>query len=144
MQIYNTKNSYSLNTHSDFQTLDNDRFGFIRRMDNVMSSQPVYQSVIYDRKKGEIEIRVLDEETYDRVCEKCVYKDANGKVKNNIETYWDPGWKTYLRKQAFKWGIDNIEEVIKAQKDAIELRHEECMKQKKLEAKKARSDWKEA
>jgi len=47
---YNLENKFCFTTIASTHQLDEDRFEIVRRMENVMSSRPVYERIIFNRK----------------------------------------------------------------------------------------------
>ena len=48
---YNIENKFCYTTIASVRHLDEDRFEIVRRMENVMSPKPVFESIIFDRKQ---------------------------------------------------------------------------------------------
>ena len=48
MKKYNEKNKFSTCTICQVSTIDENRFGFVRRYENTLTSAPLYEQVIYD------------------------------------------------------------------------------------------------
>ena len=113
MKKYNEKSRYNTCTIHSIGTIDEDRFAFIRRYDNIMTSTPLYEQVIYDRKAKSIEAHMIDENHPELIAEKCVYT-ASEKGETIYETflYKNPGWKTYVRKKCHAWGVEKMNELL--------------------------------
>ena len=112
MKKYNEKNKFSTCTICQVSTIDENRFGFVWRYENTLTSAPLYEQVIYDRANKTIEARMLDDK-YDHVAEKCVYKaDKAGGILYEVFLYKNPGWKSFMRKKCFAWGIEKMNELM--------------------------------
>ena len=48
---YSEKTQYCTTTICQVEQLDENRFQFVRRMENVMSSKPLYEKIIVDRSQ---------------------------------------------------------------------------------------------
>ena len=60
---------------------------------------------------------MLDENQNDKVAEKCVYQaDKAGGILYEVYLYKNPGWKSYLRKKCFNWGVDKMNELVKKER----------------------------
>ena len=120
MKKYNQKSSFNTCTIHSMGTIDEHRFGFIRRYDNMLTSDPVYEQVIYDRKKQSIEAHMLDDKYPELMAEKCVYTASeNGETIYETFLYKNPGWKTYLRKKCHSWGVDTMNELLEKEQKFI-------------------------
>eukprot|EP00349_Pseudokeronopsis_sp_Brazil_P008232 CAMPEP_0202965582 /NCGR_PEP_ID=MMETSP1396-20130829/9507_1 /ASSEMBLY_ACC=CAM_ASM_000872 /TAXON_ID= /ORGANISM="Pseudokeronopsis sp., Strain Brazil" /LENGTH=85 /DNA_ID=CAMNT_0049688337 /DNA_START=9 /DNA_END=266 /DNA_ORIENTATION=+ len=51
---YNTESSMTTTTIASTRQIDEDRFEIIRRMENIMTSKPLYERIIFDRKTKSI------------------------------------------------------------------------------------------
>jgi len=51
---YNLENKFCFTTIASTRQLDEDRFEIVRRMENVMSSRPVYERIIFNRKSRSV------------------------------------------------------------------------------------------
>lgn len=49
MLKYNIENRFCFTTIASTRQLDEDRFEIVRRMENVMSSKPIYERIIFNR-----------------------------------------------------------------------------------------------
>ena len=57
---------------------------------------------------------MFDEKETDKIAEKCVYStDTTGGILYEVYLYKNPGWKSFLRKKAFNWGIDKMNDLLK-------------------------------
>ena len=57
---------------------------------------------------------MFDEKETDKVAEKCLYSaEKTGGILYEVYLYKSPGWKSFMRKKAFNWGIDKMNELMK-------------------------------
>ena len=54
VQKYSQPSSYVYTTICHVEMIDNDKFQFVRRIENIMSSTPLYEKIIIDRKTNEV------------------------------------------------------------------------------------------
>ena len=134
MKKYNSPNSYSLTTMSQCKQLDDDRFAFVRRYDNIISSEPYYERVIYDRKNKLIEAWMLDDEDLDkpRIAEQWVYRADGDSTMYETFLYKNPGWRTFMRKKLHAWGVDRMNSLLAKEKELLLKKKEQMLQKKEL------------
>ena len=63
MLKYNGSNKFCTTTICHIEQIDEDRFAFVRRLENVMSSQPLYERIVVDRKSMELKGYTFEKKT---------------------------------------------------------------------------------
>lgn len=103
-------------------------------MENIMSSKPAYEKIIFDRKDLTVRGYTFEKESDKAYVEHYVYKESeDGKTAYDMFLYKNPGLKKYLRFKLHGWGVQTMESIIKKEADfAARLREQ---KEKLLEAK---------
>ena len=124
---YNGSNKWCDTTICHVEQIDADTFAFVRRLENVMSSQPIYERIIVDRKSMELKGFTFEFKTDESYSEHFVYTEkADKSVNYDFYMFRDPGLKRILRYRMFRWGISNLNSIMEASRK---------LKQKQLEAK---------
>jgi len=113
---YNIDNRFCFTTIASSRQLDEDRFEIVRRMENIMSSRPVYERIIFNRATRTVQGFTFEKEEENVYTEAYVYKqddqDAT-KTVYNMFLYKNPGLKKYLRYKLHGWGVQTLEQIIK-------------------------------
>mmetsp|Transcript_28964 Transcript_28964/g.33067 ORF Transcript_28964/g.33067 Transcript_28964/m.33067 type:complete len:95 (-) Transcript_28964:23-307(-) len=79
---------------------------------------------------------MLDENLTDKVAERCVYKADGNSTLYEAFLYKDPGWKSFLRRKAYSWGIERMTTLLAKEKEILSKRKEQMLKQKEKIIKK--------
>ena len=127
MLKYNATNKWCTTTVCHVEQIDENRFAFVRRLENIISSQPLYERIVVDRTSMELKGYTFEKKTDEAYSEHFVYQEqADKSVTYNFYMFRDPGLKRILRYRMFNWGISNLKSIMTAQ---------EKLRQKQLEAK---------
>jgi hypothetical protein len=80
------------------EQLDAHRFQFVRRMENVVSSQPLYEKIIVDRTNMTIQGFTYEKPSDIAYSEHYTYSmTTNGDTNYDMKLFRDPGLKRVLR-----------------------------------------------
>jgi hypothetical protein len=85
-------------------------------MENVMSSTPVYERIIFNRKHQCVQGFTFEKESENVYVEHYVYKQDDkdaSKTVYNMFLYKNPGFKKMLRFKLHSWGCQTLESIIK-------------------------------
>ncbi|CDW87270.1 UNKNOWN [Stylonychia lemnae] len=119
---YNLENKFCFTTIASTRQLDEDRFEIVRRMENVMSSRPVYERIIFNRKMMAVQGFTFETENQNVYTECYCYKQDDKdsqKTIYNMFLYKNPGLKKMLRFKLHNWGVQTLENIIKKDHDLI-------------------------
>eukprot|EP00347_Sterkiella_histriomuscorum_P009354 403341536 len=153
---YNIENRFCFTTIASTRQLDEDRFEIVRRMENVMSSKPIYERIIFNRATKSVQGYTFEKESENVYTEHYVYKQDdidNSKTCYNMFLYKNPGLKKMLRFKLHNWGVQTLESIIKKEqeietkikesKDLILEKGEILIKEKTVMIKEKINDLKE-
>ena len=143
---YNGSNKFCTTTICHVEQIDEDSFAFVRRLENVMSSTPLYERIVVNRKDMELKGYTFENKTDGSYSEHFVYQQqADKTVAYDFYMFRDPGLKRILRYRMFNWGIQNLNKIIetsqklkKKQQEAKELliTKKDALKEKLISKKK--------
>ena len=142
---YNIENRFCFTTIASARQLDEDRFEIVRRMENVMSSKPVYERIIFNRVTRSVQGYTFEKEEENVYTEAYVYKqdDADAtKTVYNMFLYKNPGLKKYLRYKLHSWGVQTLEQIIKADQE-LKAKLQQTKEQIKEKSEKLKEKTKE-
>ena len=112
--------------------LDDDRFEIVRRMENSMSSRPVYERIIFNRADQCVQGFTFETEKDKAYVEHYVYKKGNDgneeKTVYDMFLYKNPGLKKFLRFKLHNWGIQTMESIIQKEAELTEKLRESYLK----------------
>lgn len=117
---YNIENRFCFTTIASTRQLDEDRFEIVRRMENVMSSKPVYERIIFNRSAKSVQGFTFEKESENVYTECYVYKQDDKdttKTVYNMFLYKNPGLKKVLRFKCHNWGVQTLESIIKKEQE---------------------------
>ena len=114
MRKYNGSNKFCTTTICHVEQIDADKFAFVRRLENVMSSTPIYERIVLDRKEMELKGFTYEKKTDEAYSEHFVYSQRADKQTVNYDFYMfrDPGLKRILRYRMFSWGVSSLQQII--------------------------------
>ncbi len=72
---YNFDNKFVFTTIASTRQLDEDRFEIVRRMENIMSSKPVYERIIFNREQRCVQGYTFETESDISYTESYMYKE---------------------------------------------------------------------
>ena len=113
---YNIDNKFVFTTIASTRQLDEHRFEIVRRMENVMSSRPVYERIIFNRDQQSVQGFTFEKESDISYTECYMYKqDMHDATKTiyNMFLYKNPGLKKFLRFKLHSWGVSTLEQIVK-------------------------------
>ena len=103
---YNGSNKWCTTTICHVEQINDDQFAFVRRLENVMSSTPLYERIVIDRKDMELKGYTFEKKTDQAYSEHFVYQEkASKQVNYDMYMFRDPGLKRILRYRMFNWGV---------------------------------------
>lgn len=73
MLKYNGSNKFCTTTICHVEQIDENRFAFVRRLENVMSSTPIYERIVVDRSSMEMRGYTFEKKTDEAYSEHFVY-----------------------------------------------------------------------
>jgi hypothetical protein len=120
---YNFENRFCFTTIASSKQLDDDRFEIVRRMENTMSSTPVYERIIFNRRDQEVNGFTFETDETKSYIEHYVYKqqienhgnEATERTLYEMYLHKNPGLKKILRYKLHSWGVQTTEGIIKSQ-----------------------------
>ena len=128
---YNFENRFCYTTIAQSKQLDEDRFEIVRRMENSISSKPVYERIIFNRADQSVRGYTFEEPTDKAYVEHYIYKQGNGtdaeKTLYDMFLYKNPGIKKFLRFKCHNWGVQTLEALLKK-----ELELKEKLRERKV------------
>lgn len=78
-----------------------------------MSSQPLYERIVVDRKSRELKGYTYEKKTDEAYSEHFVYQQqADRTVNYEMLVFRDPGLKRILRYRMFNWGIGSLDSIM--------------------------------
>lgn len=75
---YNFENRFCYTTIASTKQLDDDRFEIVRRMENTLSSRPVYERIIFNRADQSVSGFTFETNEDQAYVEHYIYKKGNG------------------------------------------------------------------
>lgn len=137
---YNVENRFCYTTIASSRQIDEDRFEIVRRMENTLSSRPVYERIIFNRADQSVSGFTFETREDQAYVEHYVYKkkqddptDTTEKTLYDMFLYKNPGLKKLLRFKLHNWGVQTMESIIKKEQEIA--RQIQLKKEKLLEAK---------
>lgn len=136
---YNFENRFCYTTIAQSRQIDEDSFEIVRRMENSMSSKPVYERIIFNRQDRSVKGYTFETDSDKAYVEHYVYKqDGEGEAQKTLYDmflYKNPGLKKMLRFKLHSWGVQTLEGIIKKENELREKLQEK--KNEFLEKKEA-------
>ena len=124
---YNQESKVCCTTICHVEQIDKDKFQFVRRMENVVSSKPLYERIVIDRSTNQLHGFTFETPQDEIYSEHFVYRlNAQGNVNYDMFLFRDPGLMRVLRFKMHTWGVQNLTKIIAAS---------QLVKQKKEAAK---------
>ena len=105
-----------MTTIASTKQLDDDRFEIVRRMENVMSSKPIYERIIFNRAAKQVQGFTFEKESDNVYVEHYVYKEDTKDSSNTVYDmflYKNPGFQKFLRFKLHNWGVQTMTNIIK-------------------------------
>lgn len=100
LRKYNQKSRYSTVTICHVEQLDEDRFAFVRRIENTMSAT-LYERIVVDRRQQSLKGYTFESPNTDVYSEQYTYQSnpesPNPMTQYDMYMYKDPGWKRHIR-----------------------------------------------
>lgn len=110
---YNIDNKFCTTTIASSRMIDNDRFEIVRRMENVMSSTPVYERIIFNRADRCVQGFTFEKESENVYFERYEFREEQDSTFYSMFLYKNPGLKKWLRYKLHGWGVQTLEQIIK-------------------------------
>jgi hypothetical protein len=120
---YNVENRFCYTTIASSRQIDEDRFEIVRRMENTLSSRPVYERIIFNRADQSVSGFTFETREDLAYVEHYVYKKKDGDIDSTEKTLYDmflyknPGLKKLLRFKLHNWGVQTMENIIKKEQE---------------------------
>ena len=92
---YNNENSFCMTTIAKTSQIDENRFEIVRRMENVMSSKPIYERIIFNRTSKQVQGFTFEKMSDNFYIEHYVYKEDTSDSNNTVYDmflYKNPGF----------------------------------------------------
>ena len=103
---YNEPSRVVCTTICHVEQIDNDKFQFVRRMENIISSKPLYERIIVDRKTMQVHGFTFENLADKNYSEHFVFRNTSpGVVNYDMFLFRDPGIKRMLRFKIHGWGV---------------------------------------
>lgn len=110
---YKQENSYNMITIADIHQTSDNKFVFVRRMDDG-KGKVEYEHIKYQREKQKIVAdHFVNEESKRALSERCVY--MYNSIQNEVEyslLVFKENWNRYIRKMAFNWGVGVLDDLL--------------------------------
>lgn len=85
-------------------------------MENIISSQPLYERIIVDRATMSMQGFTFEKPSDTKYSEHYIYKQSlDNKIKYDMFLFRDPGIKRVIRHKAHQWGVENLLKLIEMQ-----------------------------
>ena len=120
---YNFENRFCYTTIAESRQIDQDSFEIVRRMENSMSSRPVYERIIFNRNDRSVKGYTFETDKDLAYTEHYVYKqdgEDTTKTLYDMFLYKNPGIKKLLRFKLHSWGVQTLEGIIKKEDELKE------------------------
>jgi len=118
---YNFENRFCYTTIASSKQIDEDSFEIVRRMENTMSSKPVYERIIFNRLDQTVRGFTFETKEDQAYVENYVYKQGDGEQSGetlyDMFIYKNPGFKKMLRFKLHNWGVQTLESIIKKENE---------------------------
>ena len=115
LRKYNESNKFCTTTICHVEQIDADKFAFVRRLENCMSSTPIYERIVLDRKEMQLKGYTYEKKTDESYSEHFVYNErTDSNVNYDFYMFRDPGLKRILRYRMFSWGVSSLQSIIDA------------------------------
>ena len=115
MLKYNDSNKFCTTTICHVEQIDENTFAFVRRLENCMSSTPIYERIVVDRSDMSMKGFTFEKKTDEAYSEHFVYSERAEKAVNyDFYMFRDPGLKRILRYRMFSWGVSSLQSIIDA------------------------------
>lgn len=89
-------------------------------MENMMSSKPIYERIIFNRADKEVKGFTFEKESDNVYVEHYVYKEDTKDAGNTVYDmflYKNPGFQKYLRFKLHSWGVQTMTNLIKKEEE---------------------------
>ena len=88
---YNEKNMFCVTTICHVEQIDEDKFAFVRRLENSMSSQPLYERIVIDRSEKTLKGYTFENPKTDVYSENYVYAADGANTSYDMYLLRSPG-----------------------------------------------------
>jgi hypothetical protein len=134
---YNVESRFCYTTIASSKQIDEDQFEIVRRMENTMSSRPVFERIVFNRADNSVRGYTFETDQDKAYVEHYVYKQGAGqdaeKTLYDMFLYKNPGLKKLLRFKLHNWGVQTMEGIIRKEAEFAQRFQER--KEALLEAK---------
>ena len=117
LRKYNEESRFTFTTICNVEQLDEDRFQLVRRIENAISSAPLYDRIIVDRKTMMISGFTFENTMTRMYSERYTYRqspNATNEVFYDQQLFKNPGLKRVLRFKIHTWGVQNLQKILLA------------------------------
>ena len=112
---YNEPSRVCCTTICHVEQIDENKFQFVRRMENVVSSKPLYERIVIDRSTNQLHGFTFENPQAEQYSEHFVYRlNDQGNVNYDMFLFQDPGIRRVLRFKMHNWGVANLTKIIAA------------------------------
>lgn len=136
LRKYNIDNKLNTTTIAHAGQLDENRFEIVRRMENIMSSKPIYERIIFNRKERSVEGFTFEKEDQPMYSERYTYKEDDSdstRTAYDMFLYRKPGLQKIIRYKCHSWGVQTLTNLIKADielKEKLKVTKEQIIEKK--------------
>ena len=118
IRLYIGENArFTTTTIAHVSQIDENKFQFVRRAENCVTSEPLFERIIVDRQAQRLSGFTFESTDDHKYKETYIYQKKEESITDyNVYLYKDPGLKKWLRKSCHQWGIDNLMKILNADK----------------------------
>lgn len=133
---YNEKSKFCTTTICYVEQVDEDTFAFVRRMENTMSSHPLFERIVVNRKEQSLRGFTFESPTSDVYSENYIYQSQGDKTQYDMFLLKNPGLQRYLRGTLHDWGVKKLIKLMEDEHTEKEkkLSFADQIKQKSIES----------
>lgn len=110
---YNEKSKFCTTTICYVEQIDSDSFAFVRRLENTMSSTPLFEKIVINRKDQTLQGFTFETPKSDVYSETYKYQGLeNGGTSYEMQLLRSPGLQRYLRGTLHDWGVKKLTQLM--------------------------------
>jgi len=120
IQKYQDENHmFTRTTIAHVSMIDANKFQIVRRMENCLTSTPLYERIIIDRSQKMLSGFTFENIQDNQYQETYMYQEDPSNASQTIYNsylYKSPGFRKLIRQKAHNWGVQQMENIIEAEK----------------------------
>ena len=115
IRMYQDETKFTNTTIAHVSTLDDNKFQIVRRMENCLTSKPLYERIIIDRQNHSVSGFTFENQSDKHYQETFVFmrdpKDSTQTLYNSF-LFKNPGMKKWMRYKCHDWGVSTLQKII--------------------------------